>query len=655
MNSLYNLCEYGYKIKDAIKLKECGITVKDICQEENINLYKYNELYSNAKEIYKKHKDVFNKDSIYELYEYGISIAIINSIKSKVTIQDIRNFSDKDLKEKYDIKYNTICKIRNCGYFKNNLDCSENIKKESAEKESYYNEINKLKYYGVSQASINKIISKNIQLKDLLNMDIDIIIKELNLSKPTACKLENVLEEYKIKNNIKKPLKKVLKEYLYKNSQYSYVDIVQIYNKFEDYDKEEIEDTLKELINAGEIKNEGTLYRYNFIKLKVAIEQIKQEKLKNIVELKLHGKTFQEIGNIYGITRERVRQIAGKFFNKSIVEEDIYRNIVEKYNFSEDEFIIIFETNEEVYEYLQCQYEFGEEPIEQFLEDCPEYFNEEKNEKLLLMNKEILYDDCKIKLNYTEIMKVYVKKIKKKKSLKEILKELNADFEKLGLQHINERYLEARLAKIDNVICGSGKKYKYFDFNIPKEKKDFLQNMLNNLPDGYYSTLKLFKENEIFFKSMNIEDEYEVHNLLRKMVNGKMPKVTFKMMPSFFIGDIEVEQFFFELIKQYEPIDLKEFINIVEKLYGHKKNHIRNILQKYFSNYIILERINIKTSELNEEEITLIKSELGKELYNIKSFYNILNQLYKDNYLEYINNSNLYKLRISFYRKLYFK
>lgn len=652
MNSLYDLCDYGYKIKDVLKLKEYGITVRDICSGKKNNKYKFNKLCYNAQKIFRKHSNVFNRDSIYELHEYGISTAIIDSIRLKVTIQDLRNYSDKDLKEKYNIKYSTILKIRKCGYFNETLQYPEN----DNEKDDY-NEIVKLKDYGVTKSSINKILYNDIQLDELLSWDIDVIIKNLNISKPTACKLENALERYRIKNGIRKPLKKALPEYLQKKSKYSYVDIEKIYNEFQDYDKKEIKETLEELTSTEIIKNKDTLYRYNFLQLETIIGLIKEEKIKDMIELKLQGKNFQEIGDKYGITRERVRQIVGKFIFNNIVQEDIYRNIIEEYNFSKNEFIIIFESSEEVYEYLKYKYGkygFGEKTIEEFLENHPEYFNEEKNEKLLETNKEIIYNNCKVKLNYTEIIKAYVKKIKQQKNLKEILKELNMDFEKLELQPINERYLEGRLVKIDNVICGSGRKYKYFDYiNMSEKKRDLLKKMLNKLPDGYYSTLKLFKENESFFKSINIADEYEAHNLLRKLFDGKISNVTFSVMPSFFIGDIDIEPFFFGLIKQYEPIDVTEFLNIVEKKYGHKKNHVRNILKKYFDNYITLEKINIKTLEFNEKEIILIKQKMKKELYNIESFYNILKQFYKDKYLEYINNTNLNKLRISFGWKLY--
>lgn len=650
MNSLYDLCDYGYKIKDVLKLKEYGITVRDICSgKNNSNDYKINKLYYSAQKIFIEHSNVFSRDSIYELHEYGISTAIIDSIRQKVTIQDLRNYSDKDLKEKYNIKYNTILKIRKCGYFNDILKTPET----DNEKDDY-NEIVKLKDYGVTQANINKMLYNDIRLDELLSWDIDVIIEKLNISKPTACKLENALNRYRTKKGIRKPLKKVLPEYLQKESKYSYVDIEKIYDEFQDYDKKELKETLEELTSTEIIKNKNTLYRYNFLQLETIIGLIKEEKIKDMLELKLQGKNFQEIGDKYGITRERVRQIVGKFISNNIIQEDIYRNIIEEYNFSKNEFMIIFETSGEVYEYLKYKYEFGEKTIEEFLENNPEYFNEEKNEKLLETNKEILYNNCKVKLNYTEIIKAYVKEMKQQKNLKEILKELNMDFEKLELQPIDERYLEARLAKIDNVICGAGRKYKYFDYmNISEEKRDWLKNMLNKLTEGYYSTLKLFKENESFFKSINIEDEYEVHNLLRKLFDGKISNATFSTMPSFFIGDIDVEPFFFGLIKQYDPIDVTEFLNIVEKKYGHKKKHVRNILKKYFDNYIILEKINIKTLEFNEKEIVLIKQKMKKELYNIESFYNILKQFYKDKYLEYINTTNLNKLRISLCWKLY--
>ena len=84
-----------------------------------------------------------------------------------------------------------------------------------------------------------------------------------------------------------------------------------------------------------------------------------------MVVLKLQGKSLQEIANKYGITRERVRQIENKFMLNIIVEEDIFRDIVEEYNFNKNEFMLIFDSNEEIYEYLKCKYEFGEKTIEE--------------------------------------------------------------------------------------------------------------------------------------------------------------------------------------------------------------------------------------------------------------------------------------------------
>lgn len=634
MNSLYNLCEYGYKIQDIEKLKKTGTTIEDIC---NSKLNNYNRLYQKAQKIYKKNSDVFKHDSIYELYEYGISIRIIDSIKNKVTIEEIRKFPDKYLKEKYDIKYNTLSKIRKCGYFGyeiNEIEDNNKILKKTQ----------RLKEYGISQTTINKMIDDNIKMDELLYCNTNEIMKKLGVSKATASKIEMGLKNYKICNQIKEPLDKVLSLYFQEESKYCYIPIEKIQNQFKDYNKEEVETALKKLTDNEIIENKDNSYRYHFLTLEKLMKTIKEEKLKDIIELKLRGINGQEIGDKYGISRERVRQKISKFISNNIVKEDIYRDIVKEYQFSQEEFMIIFEETQKVYEYLNLKYkyQFREKDIKQFIEDYPEYVTEEKNEKLLSLNKEIIYNNNRIKLNYTEIIKEYVKKMETTKNLKEILKELNEDLEKLELQSINERYLEMRLSKIDNVVLKSKKMYKYIDYtSITEEKKLILKNTLEDLPDGYYSTLKLYKQNKEFFEDINIEDEYEAHNLLRKLFNEKIPNVTFYMMPSFLIGEVEIEQFFFNLIKEHEPIKVTDFINLVEEKYGHKKAHIRNIISKYFNHYINLDKINIKTILLEEDKIIELKSKMKKELYNIESFYEILKQLYQDNYLEYINNTNI--------------
>lgn len=642
MNSLYDLCEFGLTINEVVKLKTEGISVLDVCIG-NDEKYKNNKYYNKARKIYIKNNSVFDIDSVFELHEFGISSAIIDSIKSKVTMQDLKGIANDILYSDYNIKYSTINKIKNCGYFSTNV---EDVAYNPLEND--YSEIIDLRNYGVSQRIVNIMLGR-MQLKDVLDLDVNEITNKFNISKITAEKVYESFERYKKDKNIKTSLNKLMPQYLQEKTKYKFISFETIINNFQTYEKEEIKDTLDTLICNEIVIEENDLYRYNYVRLEDAINEIRKEKLRNMVELKLQGNTLQEIGNLYGLTRERVRQIVSKFIQANVFYEDIYKDFIERYNFSEKEFIIIFNSTKKTYEYLKYKYETGNEEIEKFLEEHPEFIDEEKTEKLLTLNDEVVYRNCKIKLNYPEMLNIFVESLDKKKDLKEILQEVNDDFYLYGLPPLNERNLEARLGRVDNVICGIGKKYKYYNFSTLSDK-DLLniRNIIEKLPTGYYSTLKIYRENKSFFKNIGIDDEYEVHNLLRKLFNGKIDNFSIIAMPSFFIGDIEIEQFFFDLIKEYEPITLKSFVDIINKKYGHKETQIRNILNKYFNRYIKIDEINIRQRELNDDAIDYIKSNMTKSIYNIDSFYKLLKQIFTDDYLEYVNSDNLNKLRLPF-------
>lgn len=647
MNSLYDLCEYGLTINEVNKLKMDGISVSDIrFGSEN---YKNNKYFKKARNIYNKNNYIFEIDSVFELHEYGISSAIIESIRNKVTIRDLKNNSDEELYINHNIKYSTLNKIRKCGYFPNSINDIDNDLIKDNEKEIY-----ELRNYGVSQTVVNTIIKyRDLKLTDILDMEIDEIATRFKLSKATAEKVFNCFERYKKTNNIKTSLNKLIPKYLQEKTKYHFISFDTIIDNYHDYEVEEVKNTIDALICNDIIIEENSLYRYNYVKIEDAIREIRKEKLRNMVELKLKGNTLQEIGNRYGLTRERVRQIVSKFIQANVFYEDIYKDFIEKYNFSENEFIIIFDSNKISYEYLRYKYELGDEEIEDFIEEHPEYLSEEKSEKLLALNDEVLYRNCKIKLNYTEMLRIFVRSLDHKKDLRQILQEVNNDFYLYGLQPLNERNLEARLGRIDNIINGIGKKYKYYDFSLISDNNlTTIQNMIEKLSNGYYSTLKIYKDNKSFFNEIGIEDEYEVHNLLRKIFSDKIDKISFSVMPSFFIGDIEIEQFFLDLIKKYEPINLNDFVKLVEKKYGHKEAQIRQILKRYFDKYINIDEINIKQKELSIDDIDFIKTKMTKNIYNTESFYKLLQQKFPNDYLEYVNGENLNRLRLSFCREI---
>ena len=85
-------------------------------------------------------------------------------------------------------------------------------------------------------------------------------------------------------------------------------------------------------------------------------------KRKDLFLLRLEGKSLKEIGDEFGISRERVRQIVSKIVNKmpSIYEVQKYSEIFSTYMISKEIFINIFCTYVRVYELLVIVSKKGE-------------------------------------------------------------------------------------------------------------------------------------------------------------------------------------------------------------------------------------------------------------------------------------------------------
>lgn len=76
---------------------------------------------------------------------------------------------------------------------------------------------------------------------------------------------------------------------------------------------------------------------------------------------RLHGAALQDVGERYGLTRERIRQIAVKQLKKCpSLFEDYYADVFQKYLLGKDTLKEIFpETTPETHQYLSMRYKKG--------------------------------------------------------------------------------------------------------------------------------------------------------------------------------------------------------------------------------------------------------------------------------------------------------
>ena len=112
----------------------------------------------------------------------------------------------------------------------------------------------------------------------------------------------------------------------------------------------------KTVLDLQEKKEVNTINRTHYMNLEDFLEE-KQIKNRDIMMIHLsNGNTLEETARLYGVTRERVRQILKKIYNKienfGGVREEKYIHLMQ-YDFTEEKFSKIYNEKKYVYHYLK--------------------------------------------------------------------------------------------------------------------------------------------------------------------------------------------------------------------------------------------------------------------------------------------------------------
>ena len=396
--------------------------------------------------------------------------------------------------------------------------------------------------------------------------------------------------------------------------------------------------------------NEIIIYTMNGIKFKrkslLEVAEGLDDKNKKLFLSRLEGKTLQELGDERGLTRERIRQKLARIYEKiPEVEEDEYKSIFEEYNFESDEFTTIFEEEKYVFGYLKEKYNSGDKDISEGIETSR--FTEKQKEAIRGLRKIVKIFDETIFLNKYNVIRALVKQYAKKTIETEKFTNIYNEFissNNYNLSKSDDRTMEGTLTRIGDVVFGLGRRFRYYDYkNISQEDYDCLKEILLSLESGFYSTLVICNNYKELISSLDIKDEYELHNLCKNLFS-ELTNITFDRMPHFSINGITKDEFLEEKIKELAPISLNDFGEIMEEEYGHKSAtvtwHITNNFQQYIENGILKNNI----ISLSDEVVDNIKKILLKPIYSLEEVKEILRNNGYNNINEIVNTANMYKI-----------
>ena len=581
--------------------------------------------------------DSNQNDSTYGLYEnikindINISTRLKNVLISK-NIDNLKKFMELEEKEIMSFKNVGAATIDEFINIKKKLNINPNdftkimIKKdinkkdilEKFEKELDQSKINIL----FGNLSLEKYGFKNKTVSDLKGIGIknisDVVLKPYNEIKTSqnitkSCKdkiLEIKLDFYKkldFSDDTSDFLLTVIENIGYKTMTLPFLKNLLILNS--DYPVRKLSDDISILKKKDKItyNTDGVCLKRE--KLLDYIDKNLKDNEKEIILYRLSGKTLQEIGDEFGLTKERIRQKVKKILSTiEYVEEDKFKNLFTEYNFSLEDFKKIFNENDQTFFYLKEKYENGKKLIAAGINDIR--FNDNQINTITEICNLTIINGNVIELSKQGIIKDLIKRYAKKTiKIEEFVEKYNKfviEHSELNLEKVNLRSMEGYLDRSNNVIFSIEKNFRFYDYDNIDEQYINQVKDLYNIEKGYYSSMVLFANNRSLMKNIDIHDEYELHSFSKRFLSLS-EDVKFDRNPCFSIGNVTKKDFIQEKIIELSPISTSDFLQNIENDYGHKKSTLMAYLLQEFKELICNNQIDYNIESLSIDEVQNLK------------------------------------------------
>ncbi|HFU4115981.1 TPA: sigma factor-like helix-turn-helix DNA-binding protein [Streptococcus suis] len=380
----------------------------------------------------------------------------------------------------------------------------------------------------------------------------------------------------------------------------------------------QIKESLKDTIKCFSIeKNKMHLQEY-------LLQNFKDNEL---FELRLSGLTLQEIGDRYGLTRERVRQRLNKVISQlpKLIELEQFRNIFCQFFISKNLFVEIFHKDGRVYELLSLVYSKGEGDIEKEILEGD--YSQEAKEYILNKNQQILLDSRIMELNretmLTDLLRQY-KDFQEYFTVEEMYylysEAIDTDYPNLTVN--SARNLGCLAERYKHIILSSGHGFRFYEPVITSDIKKRLQNFICKLKPGAYNMNYVYSKYQKVFETLDIRDGSELHNIF-KMYNISFEGFNLRRNPEFTIGVRSKKDFLLEKIKQNSGRNIDEFVSILHEEYGFHPGSVRSYLLTHFSKYIGQSCVQYDQNDYSTY-IDLLGNVFQKYLYFEDEFSNII-------------------------------
>ena len=386
------------------------------------------------------------------------------------------------------------------------------------------------------------------------------------------------------------------------------------------------------------------------------------------LEQRLNGYTLQEIADENDLTRERVRQVIkrdvkkvsawyqGEFHLKQF-DEDYYRYLYENYSFKKTDGSEWLGIVPYVWRYLDL---IDVKQGKKSLQDAPD--------------DEILDVGLRLKIrNYLNRNKVYVdgRWVEKKRAdleeaaVRKLCQEdvFFSDFTHMYNDFLKEEEIpydtdlyytqgvintrKNRLMEQKFLLWKQNERMRYYDID-GQDYSELLEILnLEAYEDIDLSTLKFIEDYPDVMRKYDIRDQYELHNLLKKIISEDKCndlKLHFGKMPILQFGTFDRDAAIFDLLVENAPIDQDGLADAIHAEYGFDQKTIIGSYLQPFRGYYHDGEYTVDQKPMTAKHINMLSVQLTDDFYYIDEIRKIYGNLVSDADLEEINPMNLYEL-----------
>ena len=406
---------------------------------------------------------------------------------------------------------------------------------------------------------------------------------------------------------------------------------------------------VRTLLEKGAVKSDADGYALclpsvlELIEKTFSEEDASELRQKNVLQRRLLGLSLEEIGEQEGITRERVRQIERKAWERVLppqrvlFEEDRYAELYQNYDLEKECWLQLLGENARIYHYLNAHYVRGEKDADAALEDQGICIADRRKIEKWLYRKCFLFEKRYIPMKRVHIESVVLAKYcLQDVSFDEFCVYYNDFLKVVGLESHAELWLSDdmkktrmnRLYASDKCLWRRNQHLRYYDVQAIDPTELFEQLNLGQYQNTEISTLKFMREHPDLMARYDIRDEYELHNLLKKIgAERENPTLCFEMMPMLRFGEFDRDEAVKQALFDLAPISSEALVEHLSEVYGGRVSTIKANWLQCIDPYYHQGEYSVDTKGLSEENMAALAARLDEDFYylhEVKEIYTTL-------------------------------